>query len=140
MWATSGILPEKLTNIFMNTIQKNTNAKNFAKNTEIANEFPKKIEEIIAHVRNSLLLENVSFSSEITDHDAKIISDGIAAEKDHMIQNPPEKIMADFANYGGIIAHINGKVAGAMKLTLLDEEHIVYEAGSLFVMPEFRDK
>lgn len=48
--------------------------------------------------------------------------------------------MADFANYGGIVAHIEGKVAGAMKLTLLDAENTVYEAGSLFVMPEFRDK
>lgn len=83
-------------------------------------------------------MNNLELTSSLSLEEAKIIADGIASESDHMIAKTPEKILEEFGECGGVSARISGKIAGIIKLSVLDSERKIYERGSLFVLPEYR--
>lgn len=83
-------------------------------------------------------MDNLELTSDLSLDEAKIIARGISSESDHMIPKMPEKILEEFNECGGIAARISGNIAGIIKLSVLDAEKEIYERGSLFVLPEYR--
>ena len=69
------------------------------------------------------------------------IADQIAAENaksPHMCRVSAQELFDHSNKYGGLVAVIQGKVAGFVKLSLLDRPKQIYELGSLMVSDEFR--
>lgn len=83
-------------------------------------------------------MNNLELTSNLSFEEAKIIADGIASESTHMITKTPEKILEEFNECGGVVARISGKIAGIIKLSVLDSDKQIYERGSLFVLPQYR--
>lgn len=80
-------------------------------------------------------------SSHLDLDSCAVIASAITAEnerKSHMITETPEHLLEQWKKFGFIIAHVSDKVAGFIKLSLLDEKAQIYERWSLIVMQEFR--
>lgn len=83
-------------------------------------------------------IDQIEFTNELLLSEAEIIAAGILSESDHMIAKEPQEFLDEYRTHGGISARVNGKIAGIIKLSLLDENLEILERGGLFVLPEYR--
>ncbi len=81
--------------------------------------------------------------TDISLDDVIAISEWIAEEnkkKPHMIQEKPHTILECVQKYGWMVAKtLEWQLAGFIKLSELDADTQIFERGSLFVMPTYRN-